>query len=230
MSAVKPGDIRVPSDASLYLDFEIATGQLEVARDVLAAALDAAPVASVLIRPHPDPGAEAASTSATTRALLSLVQKRGIAALVLADAAHASQLGADGMHVPWTRDVVREFKELRVVMAAATIIGGDAGRSRDDAMQLGEAGADYVAFGIPPHVEDRARAIERQIDLISWWSQIFEVPCVAFDVADADQARRLAEAGADFISVPLSSHDPMRDAVARVRAFSDALKVHEGSE
>ena len=97
-------------------------------------------------------------------------------------------------------------------------------------MELGEAGADYVAFGIPPHVEDRERAGERQIDLISWWSELFEVPCVAFDVTDAEQARHVADAGADFVAVTLTQNDPVRDAVARVRAFSDALKVHERSE
>ena len=63
------------------------------------------------------------------------------------------------------------------------------GASRHDAMELGEAGADYVAFGIPPDVEDRAVAVERRLDLIAWWSEVFELPCVAFDVADAEEAR-----------------------------------------
>jgi thiamine-phosphate pyrophosphorylase len=230
MSAVEPGDNRVPRDASLYLDFEIASGPHERVREVMAAVLDTAAISSVLIRSYPDQGNDTAAGTTATRALIAFVQKRNIAALILADAANASQLGADGMHVPWTRDVVRQFKELRAIAATGTILGGDAGRSRHDAMQLGEAGADYVAFGIPPHVEDRVRAVERQIDLISWWSRIFEVPCVAFDVADANQARQLVEAGADFISVRLSSHEPTRDAVERVRAFSNALKVHERSE
>jgi thiamine-phosphate pyrophosphorylase len=230
MSAEKAGDIRVPSDTSLYLDFVIAAGPLEAARDVLTAALEAAPVASVLIRPHTDLVAEPDAYSAIARALLSLAQKRGIATLVLADAANAAELEADGMHVPWSRDVVGQFKALRGVARKGSIIGADAGRSRHDAMELGEAGADYVAFGIPPHVEDRQHAGERQVDLIAWWSQIFEVPCVAFDVADAEQARHLAEAGADFVAVTLTQNDPVRVAVERVRAFSDALKVHERPE
>ncbi len=230
MSAVKAGDIRVPSDASLYLDFAITAGPLEPARETLTAALEAAPVGSVLIRLHPDPGADAAVDTAAVRALVALAKKSGVAVLVLAGAAHASELGADGMHVPWSRDVVGQFKALRGVAPKGAIIGADAGRSRHDAMELGEAGADYVAFGIPPHVEDRHRAGERQIDLISWWSQIFEVPCVAFDVTDAEQARHVVEAGADFVAVALTQNDPARDAVERVRAFSDALKMHERSE
>ncbi len=132
--------------------------------------------------------------------------------------------------MPWTRDVVGQFKALRDVAPAGSIMGADAGRSRHDAMELGDAGADYVAFGIPPYVEDRRRAGERQIDRISWWSQIFQVPCVAFDVADAEQARQVTEAGADFVAVGLTQNDTVRDAVERVRAFSDALKLHERSE
>ena len=84
------------------------------------------------------------------------------------------------------------------------MIGADAGRSRDDAMALGEAGADYIAFGIPAHVEDRTTAEERQCDLINWWSEIFEIPCVAFDVATAGQASALASNG--VTSSRLRSH------------------------
>ncbi len=113
--------------------------------------------------------------------------------------------------------------------APGIIVGADAGRTRHDAMEIGEAGADYVAFGIPPHVEDRARAAERQIDLVSWWSELFEIPCVAFDVADAAQAERLVGVGCDFISVTIKTDELPGEAVARVGAFAEALKVREAA-
>jgi thiamine-phosphate pyrophosphorylase len=69
-------------------------------------------------------------------------------------------------------------------------------------MSLGEAGAEYVGFGIPPHVEDRAAAAERRLELVAWWSEIFEPPCVAFDVDTVEDAAALAAAGADFVAVP----------------------------
>jgi thiamine-phosphate pyrophosphorylase len=97
-------------------------------------------------------------------------------------------------------------------------------------MELGESGADYIAFGIPPDVEDRALAVERQIDLIAWWSEVFELPSVAFDVADAEDARRLAETGADFVSVTVPQHYAVGDAVSRVQAFADALLLHERAQ
>ena len=97
-------------------------------------------------------------------------------------------------------------------------------------MELGESGADYIAFSIPPDVEDRALAVERQIDLIAWWSEVFELPSVAFEVGDAEEARRLAEARADFVSVTVPQHYSVADAVSRVHAIAAVLMLHERAE
>jgi hypothetical protein len=60
---------------------------------------------------------------------------------------------------------------------------------------------------IPPHFADRKTACEDQVDFVQWWSEIFELPCVAFEVETCEQARLLIEAGADFIAVRLPSDD-----------------------
>src|SRR5690606_2035246 len=38
-------------------------------------------------------------------------------------------------------------------------------------------------------------------ELLTWWSQLFEVPCVAIGGITADNAPPLVEAGADFLAV-----------------------------
>jgi thiamine-phosphate pyrophosphorylase len=159
--------------------------------------------------------------------LISLAQSKGVAALLLSDAAQASKLGADGIHISWTADVVERFKAIRRDTGTGMIVGADAGRTRHDAMELGEAGADYVAFGIPSNVEDPERAAGRQLDLVSWWSEVFEVPCVAFDIANVDDARRLAVAGADFVGIAIKAGDGAPEAAARIRAYSQAVSAHE---
>lgn len=211
------------NSTSLYLDLRIGNESAVQAQDMLSAAIEAAPsIASALLRPAHGANLEAA----IARALITLGQSKGIAMLVATSADEAASLGADGIHLPWSTDIVPTFKTMRQA-APKMIIGADAGRSRHDAMELGEAGADYVAFGIPPHVEDRDKASERQRDLVEWWSEVFEIPCVAFDVTKPENAHELAAIGADFVSVGIASSESEKDAIARVRAFADALHMPE---
>ena len=209
------------SGSKLYLDYVI-TGPSAPARAVLSAVLEAVPVTSLLMRPGPG----AAYDVQVVRELTALAQKQGVAVLVN-DVRVARDVGADGVHVAWSADVVERYKGVRQAAGRDLIVGADAGRTRDDAMQIGEADADYVAFGIPPHVDDRSRAAERQLDLVTWWSEVFEIPCVALDVADAEHARALSAAGADFVGITITSDQSASEAAARVRAYSEAVSVHE---
>jgi thiamine-phosphate pyrophosphorylase len=165
--------------------------------DAVAVLLGAVAAAVLLVAP----AAETPLDARSARPLIELAQARGIAALVTADAALARTLRADGVHLPWDRDIMARYGEARDILGGRFIVGADAGRSRHDAMRLGEAGADYVGFGIPAHVEDRESARARRLELVGWWSEIFEVPCVAFDVETAEEAARLAAAGADFVAL-----------------------------
>jgi thiamine-phosphate pyrophosphorylase len=206
----------------LYVTLEIhpATGGA-AATSALLAAIKAAPIASLLIRPR----AGTVLDASLTKSLLEAAQKNNIAALVADDANLARMLKADGVHLAWSKEIVARYKEAREILGERFSIGADAGRSRDDAMSLGELGADYVAFGIPPHVEDRATAEDRQRDLISWWSDIFQIPCVAFDVATLEHAHGLAQDGADFISMAISADMPAEEINTRLSEFSRAIST-----
>lgn len=177
------------------------------------AALAAGPVATVLI--EPDPGAPPAAPD-LAKAVAAL-QKRGIATLLLGDAALARVVKADGVHLAPSKTLPAAYREARETLGSRFIVGADVGRSRHEAMELGEGGADYIGFGIPPHVEDRDTARARRLDLVQWWSEIFEVPGVAFDVETPQEAARLVAAGADFLAVRLPP-DLAPDAVGRYLA------------
>ena len=162
----------------------------------LAAILDTSGAATLLIT-----GGGAGLTAQSARPLVEMAQGKDIAALIEGDAQLARTLRADGVHLPWSKDVAANYAEARAVLGTRYIVGVDVGRSRHDAMSIAEAGADYIGFGIPEHVDDRETAAERRRELIAWWSEIFEVPCVAFDVESVDEAIALAACGADFVAM-----------------------------
>ncbi len=209
----------------LYLTLAIGRTDGAAAATVLAASLSAAPISSVLLRAKPGTPFDAG----TVKNLVALAQKQGVAALIEDDTTLARMIKADGVHLTWSKEPLKTYREARENLGERAMIGSDAGRSRDAAMSLGEASADYVAFGIPPHVEDRATAEARQCDLINWWSEIFEVPCVACDVATPEQARALADAGADFITVAINSEMPAEEAAGRVAQFALAISTVEAT-
>jgi len=194
----------------------------EAALDRLMAALSAAEFASVLILPPTDGALDAAGA----RALVEAAQSKDVAALIAGDAQLARSLRADGVHLSPGKDLAGIYAEARNLLGRVGIVGVDPGISRHDAMTLAEDGADYLAFGAPLHLKDRDKACARRDELIAWWAEIFEAPCVAFDVETPEEADGLARAGADFIAVRLpvgASPAATRELVAGIAA---ALGVH----
>ncbi len=201
----------------LYLVMEVHSG----ARDQLLELLAHATIPSVLFCP-PHGGA---LTAPLLKPLIDLAQSKDTAALVLDNVALARALRADGVHLSAGADIIARFDDARSVLGAGAIIGADAGGSRHVALELGEAGAEYVGFGrdgsltatsstpasanspADVHVASGDEATGEihgplsQRDLIAWWSEVLEVPCVAFDVADVDGVSAMADAGADFVAV-----------------------------
>jgi thiamine-phosphate pyrophosphorylase len=168
------------------------------ALEALRAAFGHCQPAAVLIRPKPEHNLGAGEV----KPLVDLAQDYGAAALIFEDVRLARTLKADGVHIHAQTDgtVTALVAEARAALGAASSIGIDAGISRHRAMEAGEAGADYVAFGA---AEDTALARQARDDLVSWWSDIFEVPCVTLDVISAAEAAVAESDGADFIALTL---------------------------
>jgi thiamine-phosphate pyrophosphorylase len=127
--------------------------------------------------------------------LLDLIQGRGVACLIEADARLAERLGTDGLHIAADDEAYRKARDL---LGESASIGAGCGQSRHDAMRLAELGVDYIAFG--PAAASDIGGIDQYAELMAWWSEIFVVPCVAWNVDSPEDAARLAALGADFFA------------------------------
>ena len=195
----------------------------DAAPERLRAALGAAAIASVLIVPATGATLEAGSA----QPLIEVAQMAGAAALLAGDARLACTLRADGVHLNVTKDLVGAYEVARAILGNRGIVGFDVGISRHDAMSLAEAGADYIAFGAPPHLKDRDKGRARRDELIAWWGEIFEVPCVALDVETREEAEALSRAGADFIGIRLAADATPAATREFVAGIAAALSVSE---
>ncbi|WP_198018907.1 thiamine phosphate synthase [Azorhizobium doebereinerae] len=127
----------------------------------------------------------------TLRALCETVQAAGAAFLVEDRPDIAGAIKADGVHVASLAALARALKSVK-----PDGIAGVGLSSRHDAMEAGEAGADYLLFG----GLDGSDPIGPVADLVNWWAELFEVPCVGV-ATTLEDAQALAAAGADFIAL-----------------------------
>ncbi len=180
----------------------------------MKAALGAGDVACIQLRLKDVPDAEVLRAG---EALLPLAQDAGAAFLVNDRPDLALTLGADGAHVG--QDDM-PYKEARRLLGPDRIVGVTCHDSRHLAMEAGEAGADYVAFGafFPTGTKDaKTRA---PVELVAWWAEVMTVPQVAIGGITVDNCRPLVEAGADFLAVSSGVWNHAQGPAAAVAAFN----------
>jgi thiamine-phosphate pyrophosphorylase len=159
---------------------------------LFSSACVAGDIAAVILQLSPASDSE---LSARARALLPLVQERNIAFLLQDHAGLALKIGADGAHISNTQ----ALRDARTILKPGLIAGAGGLIARHDAMLAGELGADYVMFG-EPDAAGKSPSFEAVLERVTWWAEIFEIPCVAF-AGTTNQAVELAHAGADFIAL-----------------------------
>ncbi len=150
-------------------------------------------VAAVLLRLTPG---DERSLTERVKALAPPVQAQNVALVVEASAQVASRGGADGVHLTQGAEAIADA---RSSLKQERIIGAGGLRSRHDAMDMGEAGVDYVMFG-EPRPDGSLPPLPAVIERASWWAEIFETPCIAY-CPDAESVPALIETGAEFVAL-----------------------------
>ncbi len=184
--------------------------------DRLARALDAGAVAAFQFRVK---DVDQHTAARLAEPLQRICADREVAFIVNDSTSLAKRLGADGVHLGQEDG---DPREARVALGPTAQIGVTCHDSRHLAMEAGEAGADYVAFG--SFYPTTTKQVEHHPDpvILSWWHALFELPSVAIGGITPDNAAPLIAAGADFIA---ASHAVWGgDEAAAIRAFDAVLK------
>lgn len=203
-------------DCRLYL-ITPATLPPGFATESLARALDGGDVAALQIRMKDVPD-DAILRAA--EAILPIAQSRDVAVLMNDRMDLAKRAGCDGVHLGQQDG---DPAAARKLLGAEAMIGVTCHASRHLAMEAGEAGADYVAFGafFPTSTKDTVHTADT--DLLEWWSEMFEIPCVAIGGITATNCAPLVRAGADFLAVVGAVWNHPDGPAAGVKAMNAAI-------
>jgi thiamine-phosphate pyrophosphorylase len=185
--------------------------------ELLEEALGAGPVAAFQFRVK---GIDQHQAAALAEPLQVICAAHETAFIVNDDMALAKRIEADGVHLGQGDGSPRDA---RALLGPAAQIGVTCHDSRHLAMEAGEAGADYVAFGA--FFPTATKEVHHRPDpsILSWWSALFEIPCVAIGGITPANGPVLIEAGADFLAVCAAVWSHQGGPAAAVREFGDLL-------
>jgi thiamine-phosphate pyrophosphorylase len=204
------------SDCQLYLitppQFDVAAFSVALER-----AFAGGPVAALQLRLK---GVSDEEVLRAGQTLLPICAAADCALIVNDRADLAKAICADGVHLGQGDGDVR---------AARRLLGGDAQigvtchNSRHLAMEAGDAGADYVAFGAFYPTQTKEPPSMAEPEILRWWSSLMEMPCVAIGGITPDNAASLIDAGADFLAVSASVWQHKDGPEAAVAAFAKSM-------
>ena len=183
---------------------------------ILRATLGAGDVACLQLRLK---GASDTDIIAAAGVLFPIAQEQGIACLINDRPDLAAECGADGVHIGQSD---ASYGEARRIVGNQRSVGVTCHDSRHLAMEAAEAGADYVAFGAFFDSATKAPPFRATADILTWWQDIMEVPCVAIGGITPENGETLVRAGADFLAVSAGVWNWPQGPQAAVSAF-DAM-------
>ncbi|MBX7527148.1 thiamine phosphate synthase [Qipengyuania vesicularis] len=163
-------------------------------------------------------GLDQHEAAALAEPLQAICAAHEVAFIVNDSIALAKRLNADGVHLGQSDGDVGEARE---ELGRDAQIGVTCHASRHLALEAGEAGADYVAFGAFFPSETKETEHRAELDLLEWWNEMVEIPSVAIGGITPENCRPLVAAGADFLAV--SGAVWSGDEVKAIKAFAEQI-------
>ncbi|MEM1409361.1 MAG: thiamine phosphate synthase [Pseudomonadota bacterium] len=212
------------STSSLYVLTPPSIDDLDAFASSLEAVLDAgkgtaAVAACIQLRLKDVPDTDVLEAA---RRLIPICHQRDVGFLVNDRPDLAKQAGADGVHIGQTDTALEEARD---ILGADKDIGVTCHDSIHLAMEAGEGGADYVAFGAFYPTATKTTEHRADTTILSRWSEMATVPSVAIGGITPSNAAPLSVAGADYLAVCGSIWHHPDGPVKAVEAFANALEA-----
>ncbi len=166
-----------------------------------------------------------AAVLAACEALLPVCEAADVAFILNDRADLAAKAGANGVHLGQSDGGIAAA---RALLGPGATIGRTCHDSRHLAMEAGEQGADYVAFGAFYETMTKPSHYRPAPSILGWWTVLSQLPCVAIGGITPENAPPLVAAGADFIAVVRAVWDHPDGPGAGVRAFAEPLATPRG--
>ena len=183
----------------------------------LRKAITGGDIASLIL---PANGMDEASFQAFAQRVVPTAQAAGIAVIIVEDTRIAGRVGADGLHLDGTRKALEEAIEN---YQPKMMVGVGGARTRDEALELGEARPDYIFFGRFGY-DTKPEPHNRNLSLGAWWAEMIEIPCIVMAGSDIASVEAVGATGAEFVALSSAVFgdgvDP-EDAIRRANAILD---------
>jgi thiamine-phosphate pyrophosphorylase len=174
-------------------------------------------IASLIL---PANGMDEASFQAFAERIVPVAQAAGIAVIIAEDTRIAGRVGADGLHLDGKREALEEAIDR---YQPKMMVGGGGAKTRDEALELGEARPDYIFFGRFGY-DTKPEPHNRNLSLGAWWAEMIEIPCIVMAGADIASVEAVGATGAEFVALSAAVFgegvDP-EDAVRQANAILD---------
>jgi thiamine-phosphate pyrophosphorylase len=200
--------------------------ELEAFAEQLRTAISGGDVGSFQLRMK---DADDKSIKAAAAHLLPICREHDIAFIINDRPDIAMEVGADGAHLGQDDLSFWPIDKTRQIMGPDFVIGISCHDSSHMAMQAGEDGADYVAFGAfhptkSKSAEKLAQYGTPKPDMLEWWYHYTVLPCVAIGGMTPENCGPMVAAGADFIAAITAVWEHKQGPAKAVAQFNAAIK------
>ena len=160
----------------------------------LRQALEGGDVASLIL---PCYGLHEAAFQALAERLVPIAQEAGVAVVIAGDTRIAARIKADGVHMESGKEALDDAVDR---LQDKMMVGAGGIKTRDEALDLGEARPDYVFFGRFGY-DNTPEPHPRNLNLADWWAEMIEIPCIVLAGSSIESVETVAATGAEFVAL-----------------------------